>query len=52
MLATGQKLVAENDVANGLYSDFSPMLHHDKIRRSTEGGRGHLPESWHFSRLK
>ena len=25
MLATGQKLVAENDVANGLYSDFSPM---------------------------
>ena len=25
MLATGQKLVAENDVAYGLYSDFSPM---------------------------
>ena len=25
MLATGQKLVAENDVANGLYSDFGPM---------------------------
>ena len=53
MLATGQKLVAENDVANGLYSDVGPMLskqtpHHDKIQRSTEGGRGHLPESWHF----
>ena len=25
MLATGQNLVAENDVANGLYSDFSAM---------------------------
>ena len=25
MLATGQKLAAENDVANGLYSAFSPM---------------------------
>ena len=26
MLATGQKLVAESDVVNGLYSDFGPML--------------------------
>ena len=26
MLATGQKLVPENDVVNGLYSDFGPML--------------------------
>ena len=25
MLATGQKSVAENGVANGLYSEFSPM---------------------------
>ena len=44
MLAIGQKLAAENDVADGLYS-----IHHDKIQRSTEGGRAHLPESWHFS---
>ena len=26
MLATGQKLVAENGVGNGLYSGFGPML--------------------------
>merc|ERR1719511_233937 len=24
-------------------------VHHGKIQRSTEGGGGHLPESWHFS---
>ena len=26
MLATGHKLVAENGVVNGLYSDFGPMV--------------------------
>ena len=44
MLATGQKLVAENDVVNGLYSVVQAhSVHHDKIQRST------LPESWQFS---
>ena len=55
-LATGQKFVAENDAAIGLFFNFGPMLfvqanhiHQDKILCSSEGGKGHPPESWHFS---
>ena len=55
MLTTGQKLVAENDVVNGLYSKFGPMLFRQtpytmvKNQRSAEDGRDNVPESRHSS---
>ena len=51
MLATGQKLVAENDVVNGLYSGFGPMLFKQIPYTMAEFSvqQNELPESWHFS---
>ena len=52
-LATGQKFVAEYDVANDL-SDFGPMLSKqtrytfDQIQRTTDGARGQLLEPRYF----
>ena len=54
LLAIGQKFFSENDVAIDLYFDFGPMLYKQTtytmtIMCSAEGGKGHPPESWHFS---
>ena len=51
MLASKQKLVSEDVVINGLYSDFDLMLFKQIpyiIPMSSAGGR-HPPESWHVT---